>query len=695
MSFKNEYINYSKYKANDSIPINKYIGEQESGIVNLLAGAIGGSIQLLIAPTGSGKTNSTINILKRYKIKSIFIVPNATNVEQIMNEYDIPGAYGDLSAEDQLSKGDVVVMTWDKFEQIKNIDLSEYIAVVDEIHQTFTDMYREKKIKGLYNNLSKCKGRIDITATPNKLDFNIYEFICEYKQNTQTKYNVKLYNKLNDSEIINIINNSNKSALLKDDTAYLEYIKNSINKNSDIITSSSKDSNATYFEIANNSSMKNVDVLLNTSVIVAGVNINEPNITDIIVIGIKDIATIKQYVARFRNLDEVNVHIFNSNYNQDISNTYEIEWLVNERFKEINEDIEHYNRKNKREFITQKLGLKMIRLEGSNEYYYDNETREYKVNMPGIRNACYMNYYRNADILSFKELLMEYFDNVEVIQIDEAKNEDRELFNKFLKQTKREALELLENDLDILVGVNELIRGKVNSNLDRYFKENKLDKDKILQQINDNNIPELIKVGNIKKVLDLYTKYIVENNFNYELSWYVANLGNRARGKFFDQLNIQVARKVQKKYPELIDDEIIENRIYNLLVYYFKPGISYTKEHVDNFLEGLKITSPNLKITEKEIREKLVNIYVIDTKQVRNVPTVGYIYYNNMLPTPGTKLNIYTIKAYKKIADIADEHQLSEISCKCLNNIIKKRYNNIINSEEAQDIINISDIFVS
>ena len=695
MSFKNEYINYSKYKANDSIPINKYIGEQESGIVNLLAGAIGGSIQLLIAPTGSGKTNSTINILKRYKIKSIFIVPNATNVEQIMNEYDIPGAYGDLSAEDQLSKGDVVVMTWDKFEQIKNIDLSEYIAVVDEIHQTFTDMYREKKIKGLYNNLSKCKGRIDITATPNKLDFNIYEFICEYKQNTQTKYNVKLYNKLNDNEIIKIINKSNKSALLKDDTAYLEYIKNSINKNSDIITSSSKDSNATYFEIANNSSMKNVDVLLNTSVIVAGVNINEPNITDIIVIGIKDIATIKQYVARFRNLDEVNVHIFNSNYNQDISNTYEIEWLVNERFKEINEDIEHYNRKNKREFITQKLGLKMIRLEGSNEYYYDNETREYKVNMPGIRNACYMNYYRNADILSFKELLMEYFDNVEVIQIDEAKNEDRELFNKFLKQTKREALELLENDLDILVGVNELIRGKVNSNLDRYFKENKLDKDKILQQINDNNIPELIKVGNIKKVLDLYTKYIVENNFNYELSWYVANLGNRARGKFFDQLNIQVARKVQKKYPELIDDEIIENRIYNLLVYYFKPGISYTKEHVDNFLEGLKITSPNLKITEKEIREKLVNIYVIDTKQVRNVPTVGYIYYNNMLPTPGTKLNIYTIKAYKKIADIADEHQLSEISCKCLNNIIKKRYNNIINSEEAQDIINISDIFVS
>lgn len=695
MSFKNEYINYSKYKASDSIQVNKYIGEQESGIINLLAGAMGGYTQLLIAPTGSGKTNSTINILKRYKVKSIFIVPNATNVEQIMNEYDIPGAYGDLSAEDQLSKGDVVVMTWDKFEQIKNIDLSEYIAVVDEIHQTFTDMYREKKIKGLYNNLSKCKGRIDITATPNKLDFNIYEFVCEYKQNTQTKYNVKLYNKLNDSKIINIINNSKKSALLKDDTAYLEYIKNSINKNSDIITSSSKDSNATYFEIVNNSSMKNVDVLLNTSVIVAGVNINEPNITDIIVIGVKDIATIKQYVARFRSLEEVNIHIFNSNYNQDISNTYEIEWLVNERLKEVNEDIEYYNRKNKREFITQKLGLKMIKLEGSNEYYYDNETREYKVNMPGIRNACYMNYYRNADILSFKELLMEYFENVEVIQIEEAKNEDRKLFNDFLRQTKREALELLENDLDILVGVNELIRGKVNSNLDRYFKENKLDKDKILQQINDNNIPELIKVGNIKKVLDLYTKYIVENNFNYELSWFVANLGNRARGKFFEQLNMQVAIKVQKKYPQLIDNEIIENRIYNLLVYYFKPGISYTQEHVDNFLEGLKTFLPNLKISSKEIREKLVNIYVIDVKQVKKVPTVGYIYYKNMLPTAGTKFKIYTIKGYKKIADIIEEYQLSEISCKCLNNIIKKRYNNIINSDEAQDIINISDIFVS
>ena len=51
--------------------------------------------------------------------------------------------------------------------------------------------------------------------------------------------------------------------------------------------------------------------ILNTSIIVAGVNIYDKDITDIIVIGEKDISTIKQYVARFRDLKEVNVHIFN------------------------------------------------------------------------------------------------------------------------------------------------------------------------------------------------------------------------------------------------------------------------------------------------------------------------------------------------------------------------------------------------
>lgn len=696
---KNEYINHSQYKTNEIINIDKYISEKKRGILNCLAGAGAGEKQLLISQTGSGKTYTILELLKEFKIKSIFIVPNATNVEQIMKEYDIPGAYGDLSAEDQLSKGPVVAMTWDKFSQIKEADLSEYIAIVDEIHQTFNDMYRDEKIKGLYKNLKYCKGRIDITATPNKLDFNVYDYIVEYKPSIQTKYNVKIYNTIDDNKIIDIINNSNKFALLKDDIKYLNFIKSSINKKADIVHSGLKDNSKTYFEIINNSVISKVDGLLNTSVIVAGVNINEPNITDIIIVGEKDLSTIKQYVARFRDLESVNVHIFNSKYNNDISNTYEIEWLVNERIKEVEYIIDRFNIMNKRKYRTQALGLKAFKLENSNEYYYDDEDREYKINIPGIRNHCYMCYYHNADILSFKELLYEYFDDIEVIQLDKAENKDRKESYKAQDEDKKEVLKLLAEDKEILVGANEILKNKTNAKLDMYLKANKINADNILEQLHDKCIPSLLKVGNVKKVIDLYTKYIVENHFNYEIAWYVANKGNRSRGKFFQEINLQVFRKVEKKYPELIDDDVVENKIYRHLIKEFKPGVSYTKEHLEFFISLLETFLPGTKLTEKEIREKLGNIYVVESKKVTKCPTVDIKYYKNIVPTAGQlegkRTYIYTIKSYKKITDIALENQLSDIDAKVLKGIVDKRYKNIINSEEAQDIINIEKIFVS
>lgn len=702
-TYKNEHINYSNYKPSEIINIDKYISEHNRGIINSIAGSMSGETHLLISQTGSGKTYTILELLKEFKFKAIFIVPNATNVEQIMREYDIPGAYGDLGAEEQLTKGPVVTMTWDKFAQIKDTDLSEYIAIVDEIHQTFNDMYRDDKIKGLYKNLDYCKGRIDITATPNKLDFKIYDYIVEYEPNIQTKYNVKIYNHIDDNKIIDIINNSNKFALLKDDTKYLNHIKTSINKKADIVNSNLKDSSQTYFEIVNNSSISKIEGILNTSVIIAGVNINEPNVTDIIVVGVKDPSTIKQYVARFRDLETVNVHIFNSKYNENISNTYEIEWLVNERIKEVQYVIDSFNLMNKREYRTQGLGLKAFKLENSSEYYYDNDDREYKLNIPGIRNHCYMNYYNNADIVSFKELLNEYFENIEIIHLDKPDNKERKESYKLQEDDKKEALKLLSEDKNMLVGANEILRNESNSKLDMYFRANRINKDDILEQLNDKCIPSLIKIGNIKKVIDLYTKYIIENNFTYDIAWYAANMGDKTRLKFIQELNIQVFRKVEKKYPELIDNDIIENRIYNLVTLFFKPGLSYTEDHLKIFLETL--LSKPLKGTKMNINElrKLINsIFVVDCKQHKKgskVPATSYIFLYNNIDVTGTKLekkvNIYTIKRHKKIADIAEDHQLSEIDAKVLKNIIDKRYKNIINSNEAQELLNIEQIFAS
>ncbi|WP_343118168.1 DEAD/DEAH box helicase family protein [Romboutsia sp. MSSM.1001216sp_RTP31141st1_F12_RTP31141_220114] len=154
-----EEINHSRYEANEVIEVHKYLSEKNSGVLNAIAGAKCGETHLLIVPTGSGKSYSIINALKTFKLKSLFVLPNSANVQQAMNEYDIHGAYDNLCPRKALKNGDVVVMTWDKVSQLKEEDLSEHIIVLDEIHQTYTNTYRNKAIKGLYDVSTRCRCR--------------------------------------------------------------------------------------------------------------------------------------------------------------------------------------------------------------------------------------------------------------------------------------------------------------------------------------------------------------------------------------------------------------------------------------------------------------------------------------------------------------------------------------------------------
>ena len=100
------------------------------------------------------------------------------------------------------------------------------------------------------------------------------------------------YNGIDTKMIIDILNNSNNSSLLMNDTKELKYISTMINKKSDVITSDTKETSQLYNNIMTRSDMGDFKVLLNTTTIVAGVNIKNPNVSDIIVSNIKDLSLI-------------------------------------------------------------------------------------------------------------------------------------------------------------------------------------------------------------------------------------------------------------------------------------------------------------------------------------------------------------------------------------------------------------------
>ena len=100
----------------------------------------------------------------------------------------------------------------------------------------------------------------------------------------------------------------------------------------------------------------------------------------------------------------------------------------------------------------------------------------------------------------------------------------------------------------------------------------------------------------------------LRKELNHHIYRYYVENENDIEDYEYDML-MRELDSIEKEYPELINNELIENRIYNILVNEFKPGISYTSEHIKFLIDAIEVFIPGLKISEKEIREKLVNIY--------------------------------------------------------------------------------------
>lgn len=691
-----EKQNYSSYKADLMIDVDKYIGENLKGIRQAIEYTTEGKNVLMVAPTGSGKTYSIINTLKELDIKALFIFPNSANVQQAMVEYNIAGAYDKIPTKHALNNNNLVAMTWDKTEQLLKEDLSEYIIVIDEIHQTYTDAFRSKAIKSLNNITNKCKGRLDITATPSKLEFEIYNKVIEYKQNIQTEYKVKLYDKINIGKVIEILNNSNNAMLLKDSISTLNYISKKVNKKSGVVISDTKDTSKLYDRIVSYSDMKGYEVLLNTSVITAGVNINNPNVTDIIVIGEKDIGKIKQYVARIRGAKSINVHIFNSykTTNED-SNVYSIEWCINENIKDVESLTNIYNKASKRDLPFKAIGIDISPINIKNidsNIYYDKKDMCYKTDKLYIKSNAYNNYYQTRTIDSFKVLLEEYFNKIEIVETEkETKKMEEEIkeHEEAIKEFKKTAIEQLEGHKKYLVGYSEIKKSMTSNSLLKYHYDMRIDNNICLKHYMEHDLYSLIINNNCRKTIDLFSDFVLENSYSIDLAWKLSTYSDEKRNLVFAQINTTIYRKIKEKHANsLINDDNIGTYTYNYINFNFGVGTSYTKEHLEALIVDLQtFLATKKKLSIKKISLILQSIFVIECKRFRGVTGLPYKYYKNIIPNPVTDkkmIRVYTIKKHIDIEDIKKELGLMD-SDLSIEHLVEARINKLLNAIDETD----------
>lgn len=701
-----ERENYSNYKSDKVVEIDTYISEGGEKLVTdmiIRAYINKGQKVLMIAPTGSGKTHSIVNELKTLStkmkgFKSLFIVPNVLQVTQLAKENKwIGGAYDNTQISQLKDKYNIIACTWDKVADIPKDLISDYVCILDECHQIYVDSFRVGAISGMINKLNYAKGQLNITATPKYEDFNAYSYILEYKQKNQTKYTTKLYDKICDKTILDICAKSEgQFLLLRNNTDKLNFIKDSLPyKKIDVLTSPTKHLRDSYHMITENSNIGDYDGICTTTMMVAGVNIKDSNITDIIVVDQKDISTIKQFSARPRGLEHCNIHIFN-NFSEDISAMYKIHNLVEQTIEksqngvDIFNDIVELHSKTRQVKASPSLG----KFDDRNFYWSEREGK-YMISKEMITNSIYQDYYNNADVQSYAMLLEEYFPNVEIMHIEEADNKASKEYIELSKEKKKVIKEYLKEHLTEIIGATEILSGTVDKKLERYINEHNdlgmAGHMTNLESINVDglNIKNILLDCNLAKVINGFTRRVVHKGLDVELAWHISNLSNRAIRNFYDRLNNIIYYELEKLYGDLLRNITLDEQLYNEIdIAFGRVGTNYNQESLEIFCKYIERTL-KIKLTVNKLGEILKKLYIVESNKVSICPGLDLLFIEKDSPIHGQtnkRINIYTIKGKLTLDYFVESENLSEVSKVTLQTMIDNKINEVGVSHTFEEI---------
>ncbi|MCK8825489.1 DEAD/DEAH box helicase family protein [Fuchsiella alkaliacetigena] len=395
---------------------------------------------LMTAPTGSGKTYSTIKHGQRNNSKIIFLSPYYTTTKQTSKQYDAVGYYGNKVV-NLTGKERLIVATYDKAQAIsKQVEPGEYTVIVDEAHNLISQYgFRAKAMAGVDELQKLAKKLIHITATPFGLESN-YDKIYNYTNNRSfNKANIVNTSKV-EKLISTVVDNKkvNKLDLIRIQSKKgQQKIKNNLIKLGDysadeilILNSDLKESEDFRMLVEQERIKDDYSLLITTSLIDDGVNIKNENINNIYFFNSLDINALLQFPSRCRNG-------FNKMY----------------VFNNLTNDKELFNYEGMADFM---IAQEQKKVERANRYYeLERQRVAYsKQEKPFIEG---LSQLLNGNFIKFDDELDQYVVDKRLIlckvyQMTNGRLKNKNLINVLRDYVGFEKIKIIEDVKDVKIG---------------------------------------------------------------------------------------------------------------------------------------------------------------------------------------------------------------------------------------------------
>lgn len=257
---------------------------------------------LLVAPTGSGKTTALMKLAESHDYNLAFVSPFTSINEQIAVEYPNFSIKTGMKAQDTVSQGRHTITTMHSILRLLELEHID-ILVIDEIHQLVNYAnYAAGILQPLWDTIQKLIIKhphmriIAATGTPQFIrlypHFNFHEIIVKPKK--------MLLDKIDKI----VVSRSLKNEYTKDSYICLypsrkQGLAQAMKHNGDFVESANKETNQAYINIITEGKL-NKPRLFTSTLLATGVSITDDEV-DKAIVNWSDIVDAVQFVSRLRN----------------------------------------------------------------------------------------------------------------------------------------------------------------------------------------------------------------------------------------------------------------------------------------------------------------------------------------------------------------------------------------------------------